>query len=113
MNVHRRQARQRREYLFQKGTEAKEHATFDRKRKVREAIEQGKAIPTELRAEADALRAQVELEPAAERLYVTYFEGNEALGVPADTAARDIWAQYVPPARILAKADAEEAVRTR
>ena len=65
--MHRRQARQRREYLFQKGTEAKEHATFDRKRKVREAIEQGKAIPTELRAEADALRAQVELEHADER----------------------------------------------
>ncbi|EOD18926.1 alanyl-tRNA synthetase [Emiliania huxleyi CCMP1516] len=37
-----------------------------------------------------------------ERLYVTYFEGNEALGVPADTEARDIWAKYVPPERILA-----------
>ena len=37
----------------------------------------------------------------ADRLYVTYFEGNEALGVPADTEARDIWAKYVPKERIL------------
>jgi len=37
----------------------------------------------------------------ADRLYVTYFEGNEALGVPADTEAREIWAKYVPRERIL------------
>ena len=63
----RRQARQRREYLYQKDAEAKEHATYDRKRKVREAIEQGKPVPTELRGEADALRAQIELEHADAR----------------------------------------------
>ena len=37
----------------------------------------------------------------ADRLYVTYFEGNEKLGVPADTEAADIWAKYVPRERIL------------
>ena len=38
----------------------------------------------------------------AERLYVTYFEGNEAQGVPADLEARDIWMKVgVPPERIL------------
>jgi len=61
----RRQARQRREYLHQKSSEAKEHATFDRKRKVKEAIEQGKALPTELRRDADKLRAEMELEDAS------------------------------------------------
>lgn len=58
----RRQARQRREYLYKKATEAKEHATFDRKRRVKEAIEQGQPVPTELRDEADKLRAEVALE---------------------------------------------------
>jgi len=37
-----------------------------------------------------------------ERLYATYFEGNEALGVPPDLEARDIWGKYLPPERILA-----------
>jgi U3 small nucleolar ribonucleoprotein protein IMP4 len=58
----RRQARQRREFLFQKATEAKEHATHDRKRRVREALEQGKPLPPELREQADEIRAQLELE---------------------------------------------------
>lgn len=44
----RRAARQRREYLFQKSTTAKESATYDRKRRVKEAVEQGKALPTEV-----------------------------------------------------------------
>ena len=38
---------------------------------------------------------------APERLYATYFEGNEALGLPADTEARDIWLQFLPAERIL------------
>jgi len=61
----RRQARERREYLFTKAADAKEHATHDRKRKVREAIEQGKSIPTELRGEADRLREEAELDDAS------------------------------------------------
>ena len=56
----RRQARQRREYLHLKAAESKEHATYDRKRKVKEAVEQGKALPTELRKEEAELRKQIE-----------------------------------------------------
>ena len=37
----RRQARQRREFLYQKAETAKEHATHDRKRRVKEALESG------------------------------------------------------------------------
>uniref|UniRef100_A0A7S2J503 Brix domain-containing protein n=1 Tax=Haptolina brevifila TaxID=156173 RepID=A0A7S2J503_9EUKA len=58
----RRQARQRREYLHTKAAEAKEYATHDRKRRVSEAIEQGKPVPTELRGEADKLRHEAELD---------------------------------------------------
>ena len=61
----RRQARLRREYIHTKGAQAKEAATADRKRKVKEAIESGKALPTELRKEADALRAEIELDDAS------------------------------------------------
>jgi len=36
-----------------------------------------------------------------ERLYASYFGGDEAMGLPCDTEARDIWAQYLPMERIL------------
>ena len=60
----RRNARLRREYLYKKSADAKDRATSERKRKVRDAIESGKPVPTELRGEADALRAQIELDDA-------------------------------------------------
>ena len=61
----RRNARLRREYLYEKGVAAKESATFERKRKIKEAVELGKPIPTELRGEADKLRAEMALDDAA------------------------------------------------
>jgi alanyl-tRNA synthetase len=36
-----------------------------------------------------------------DRLYATYFEGDEALGLPADLEARDLWLKYLPASRIL------------
>jgi alanyl-tRNA synthetase len=36
-----------------------------------------------------------------DRLYVTYFEGNEKAGLPADEEARSIWSKLVPANRIL------------
>jgi alanyl-tRNA synthetase len=36
-----------------------------------------------------------------DRLYVTYFEGDAAAGVPADEEARRIWCELVPPERVL------------
>ena len=35
------------------------------------------------------------------RLYATYFEGDEADGVPADTEARDLWLQLLPADHVL------------
>jgi alanyl-tRNA synthetase len=36
-----------------------------------------------------------------DRIYVTYFEGNEAEGVPADEEARDIWQSVLPADRVM------------
>ena len=37
----------------------------------------------------------------ADRMYATYFEGNEELNMPADLEAKEIWAQYLQPHQIL------------
>ena len=63
----RRNARLRREYLFKKSADNKERVTAERKRRVKEAIESGNPIPYELRANADQLRAQIELDDASGR----------------------------------------------
>ena len=36
-----------------------------------------------------------------ERLYASYFGGDEEMGLPADTEARDFWSKYLPSERIL------------
>ncbi|KAL4448259.1 hypothetical protein ABPG75_005478 [Micractinium tetrahymenae] len=58
----RRNARQRKEYLYRKSLEGKELELYEKKRKIRQALEEGKPIPTELRNEEADLRRQVELE---------------------------------------------------
>ncbi|PRW58002.1 alanine--tRNA ligase isoform A [Chlorella sorokiniana] len=37
----------------------------------------------------------------SDRLYATYFGGDEAQGLPADEEARQIWLQYLPADRVL------------
>ncbi|KAG5577776.1 hypothetical protein H5410_057910 [Solanum commersonii] len=54
--MHRRNIRLRREYLYRKSLEGKERLLYEKKRKIREALEEGKPIPTELRNEEAALR---------------------------------------------------------
>jgi alanyl-tRNA synthetase len=36
-----------------------------------------------------------------ERLYASYFGGDEGLGLPADNEARQLWLEYLPPERVL------------
>jgi len=36
-----------------------------------------------------------------DRLYATYFEGDEGLGLPADIEAKELWLQYLPPHAVL------------
>ncbi|XP_010922036.1 uncharacterized protein [Elaeis guineensis] len=58
----RRNTRLRREYLYRKSLEGKEREYYEKKRKIREALEEGKPIPTELRNEEAALRQEIDLE---------------------------------------------------
>lgn len=57
-----RNIRLRREYLYRKSLEGKERALYEKKRKIRQALEEGKPIPTELRNEEAALRNELDLE---------------------------------------------------
>ncbi|CAL5330640.1 unnamed protein product [Camellia sinensis] len=58
----RRNVRLRREYLYRKSLEGKERLLYEKKRKIKEALDEGKPIPTELRNEEAALRQEIDLE---------------------------------------------------
>ncbi|CAL5004008.1 unnamed protein product [Urochloa decumbens] len=58
----RRTQRTRREYLFTKSLEGAERVQYEKKRRIRQALEEGKPIPTELRNEEHELRRQIDLE---------------------------------------------------
>eukprot|EP01049_Picozoa_sp_SAG25_P001497 SAG25_NODE_67_length_17436_cov_89.239257_10_plen_139_part_00 len=74
----RRNARLRREYLYRKGLEGKERQHYERKRRIREALQEGKAIPTELTAEADATRDELALDDDAHAEQKTHMDDEYA-----------------------------------
>ncbi|CAE7134159.1 unnamed protein product [Rhizoctonia solani] len=51
----RRQARERREYIYRKNQEAQERQTYERKQTLKDALASGKQLPTELRKDAAEL----------------------------------------------------------
>jgi hypothetical protein len=55
----RKQARERREYIYHKSQEAQERATYDRKQRLKAALAEGKELPTELRKEAKSLAREL------------------------------------------------------
>jgi U3 small nucleolar ribonucleoprotein protein IMP4 len=60
-----RQVRERREYLYRKSLEGAAAQQYEKKRKIKEAVEEGRAIPTELADEAIALHDQAAWDGAA------------------------------------------------
>lgn len=58
----RRQARLRREYLYRKSLEDQERQTKERKRKIKDALDSDKPIPTDLRGEALKLQKALEFD---------------------------------------------------
>ncbi|EPQ59305.1 Brix-domain-containing protein [Gloeophyllum trabeum ATCC 11539] len=51
----RRQARERRQYIYAKSLESQERQTYERKRQLKDALASGKNLPTELRKQAKEL----------------------------------------------------------
>ncbi|KAL8156699.1 uncharacterized protein LOC141669728 [Apium graveolens] len=60
--MYRRNQRLTREFLYRKSLEGKERLLYEKKRKIRQALEEGKPIPTELRNEEAALRQEIDHE---------------------------------------------------
>ena len=61
----RRTARLRREFVYRKSLEGKERELYEKKRKIRQCLEEGKVIPTELRNAEASLRSEIALEDAS------------------------------------------------
>ena len=57
--MQRRQNRLRREYLYKKSLEIQDKQAFEKKQQLKSALYEGKAVPTELRKDADTLRKQI------------------------------------------------------
>lgn len=55
IDQHRRQARERRQYIYAKSLEAQERQTWERKQHLKDALATGKSLPTELRKDAKQL----------------------------------------------------------
>ncbi|ONH89481.1 hypothetical protein PRUPE_I005600 [Prunus persica] len=58
----RKKTRLMKEYLYRKSLEGKERLLYENKRKIREALQEGKTIPTELQNEEAELRREIDLE---------------------------------------------------
>jgi len=65
----RRQARERREYLFRKSQEQQERALHDRKRKLKAVLDAGKPIPTELAKDAMELKKQIDFDDSKTEVF--------------------------------------------
>ncbi|CAL5199554.1 unnamed protein product [Lathyrus oleraceus] len=90
----RRNVRLRREYLYRKSLEGNERALYEKKRKIREALQEGKPIPTELRNEEAALRRQIDLEDENTAVPTTHIDDEYAFAAEKDpkimlTTSRD------------------------
>lgn len=55
----RRQVRLRKEYMYRKSLNSKDGVIYAKKQRVREALRDGKPLPTELRADEATLRHEV------------------------------------------------------
>lgn len=58
----RRNTRLRREYLYRKSLEGADRSTYERKRQLKAALQEGKAIPTEIRSEVQTLKEEIDAE---------------------------------------------------
>jgi hypothetical protein len=60
----RKQARERRQYVYAKSLEAQERLTYERKRQLKDALASGKPLPTELRKDVQQLSRDLAFDEA-------------------------------------------------
>ncbi|KAJ1095563.1 hypothetical protein NDU88_000725 [Pleurodeles waltl] len=81
----RREARLRREYLYKKALEEKQHSIEDKKQKLKRALDENRLIPTEIRRDALSLQKLIEYDD----------EGGEGVSSHVDDEYR--WAGVEDP----------------
>ncbi|XP_069503671.1 U3 small nucleolar ribonucleoprotein protein IMP4 isoform X1 [Ambystoma mexicanum] len=81
----RREARLRREYLYKKAIEEKQHSIEDKKQKLKRALDENRLIPTEIRRDALSLQKLIEYDD----------EGGEGVSSHVDDEYR--WAGVEDP----------------
>ncbi|XP_008236840.2 PREDICTED: U3 small nucleolar ribonucleoprotein protein IMP4-like [Prunus mume] len=72
------------EYLYRKSLEGKERLLYENKRKIREALQGGKPIPTELRNEEAELRREIDLEDENTAVPRTHIDDEYAKAAERD-----------------------------
>lgn len=90
----RRNARLRREYLYRKNLESKETAIYERKQKLKQSIQDGKPVPTELRRDAAELQKQLDLDDSENAKPTNHIDDEYAFAGVSDpkvliTTSRD------------------------
>ncbi|KAL5515036.1 hypothetical protein EMCRGX_G000149 [Ephydatia muelleri] len=74
----RRQARERREYLYRKSLEDKERTIYERKRKIQAALDDDKPIPTEMKKEAIGIGKSLAFDDAEREGLTTHVDDEYA-----------------------------------
>lgn len=78
----RRSVRLRQEYLYRKSLEGKQREEYEKRRAIRQALQDGKPVPTHLRAQSAALHTEVRLEDDNTAVQRTHVDDEYAnLGV--------------------------------
>ncbi|GAV79034.1 Brix domain-containing protein [Cephalotus follicularis] len=80
----RRNIRLRREYLYRKNLEGKDRLLYENKRKIKQALQEGKPIPTELRNVEAALREEIDLEDQNTAIPRTHIDDDYANATERD-----------------------------
>ncbi|KAH0977221.1 hypothetical protein GBA52_026940 [Prunus armeniaca] len=80
----RKNTRLMKEYLYRKSLEGKERLLYENKCKIREALQEGKPIPTELRNEEAELRREIDLEDENTAVPRTHIDDEYAKAAERD-----------------------------
>lgn len=76
----RRQARERREYIYKKAAETQERSIFERKQKMKDALAEGKQLPTELRNDARKMGPDLKFDEAQSGQYSPHAQRLRGVG---------------------------------